>query len=104
MRRGTTPTRSLIIKGYDLTGCTVHVYFTQDENSIVKTDPDVTYADGASVVSCDLTQEETLSLDANKNVLVQVRWIDKTGKVEETVIVSERVGDVLNDEVMEYDG
>lgn len=100
--RGTTPTKAMVIYGYDLSECKVHVYFRQPPNVLITKEPVISFNGTSSTVICELTQEETLQLNAFLPVEIQVRWISQNGNVDETPIVREKVGDVLNEEVMEY--
>ena len=107
MIRGTTPTYTFEIDGYDLTGCTAYVTVKRNTTSVTKTN-----TDGSVIIIGDsqgttllvtLTQEDTLALKAG-DAKVQVRWIDQNGTAWATEIADITVGRVLLEKVIEWGG
>ena len=105
MRQGTTPTYTLIIRGYNLTTQTVFVTVSSQGKRITKTGDalEIVYSDGASVVLFNLTQEETFSLGLGY-ARVQVRFIDSEGTARATNMAEIMVEPVLQPGVIEYEG
>ncbi len=107
MIRGTTPTYTLQIDGYDLTGCSVYVTVKRSRTTVTKTS-----MEGAVVIAADeqgttllvwFSQEDTLALRAGDGS-IQVRWIDRDGTAWATEIANVSVGTVLLDSVIEWEG
>ena len=105
MIRGTTPTFTLIINGYDLTEMTVHVTLTQGDTAITLTGNRLATAfdDESSTIVFRLTQEETLSLKKG-TALIQVRFVDAAGEAYATEDQRLSVDPVLEEGVIEYAG
>ena len=109
--RGTTPDYELIIEGYDLTGATVHVTFSEGRLRIDKTGNDLNISvttetrDGVEVtistITLSLTQRETLYLQEGA-ASIQVKWINSDGKVLATEIAAANITRALLDKVVEY--
>ena len=81
MRRGTTPTYTLTIAGYDLTAMTVYVTIKGIfGRTVTKTGNDLTITTDStgSTIAFRLTQAETLELLEGK-ADVQARFIDAQG-------------------------
>lgn len=105
MRRGTTPTITLVVENedgtpLDLTGQTVEVAFLEsgtDGKLLVKREDDEGVAieadGGASVVTVHLTQEETLKFREGRSIEVQVRAnvLGEAIATEITSVESERI-------------
>lgn len=99
IRRGTTPTITAQLNA-DVTGWPVVILsvrgagqqldLTGDRLTIAKADPGCT-------VSATLTQEETLAMQADLTISVQVRARDSSGKAVATSCGRLKVLDVLND-------
>lgn len=105
MIRGTTPTYTLFVKGYDLTGTTVFVTIKNTMRKLVLSGErlSVTGGEEESIVAFGLTQEETLSL-MEGTAQIQVRFIDSAGVAYATEIGRVTVGKVLQEGVIEYAG
>ena len=102
MIRGTTPTVRIKVAA-DLSNCNeIHIAFRNNKNVIVKSFPDDVkrsqYADGFTMLSTTLTQEDTLSFKAGRSLEAQVRFRmgDSAGGVEYFTLVDE-VSDILED-------
>jgi len=98
MRRGTTPTLELTLDA-SLTDCEYRVTLANGKKKITKSESDCTLSEDGKVIRLLLSQEETLSLDPNHPVRVQVRF-----KVNDlayaTNIVQTSVEDILLKEVI----
>ena len=79
MRRGTTPTITVTVDG-DVTEYTLYLAFKAGSETRVKTgeDLDVSVVDGSTVITCKLTQADTLAMTA-KTCEVQVRAVKDSG-------------------------
>lgn len=76
MIRGTTPTFTLTVgdSGLDLTQASnVYVTVTQGNKRVTKTGNDLTVS--GNVVSCWLSQTETLAFKSGQTAEIQVNWI-----------------------------
>lgn len=104
MRRGTTPLVSLVVYGYDLTGCAIYATIKQGQNLITKTNEDLTVEAVGSdtAISYGLTQEDTLSLTQGK-ASIQIRWIDSEGVALATNISEIQIDGILLDGVIAYE-
>ena len=85
-RRGTTPTKPVVVKGADLTDMDVRLAFRCGRHLAVKEQGDIemeAFTDEKGVtctrVIATLTQEETLKWQAGQKVEVQVRAVDSAG-------------------------
>lgn len=105
MIRGTTPTYTLFVEGYDLTGTTVYVAISKNGEVLVLSGErlSVTGGEEESIVAFGLTQEETLALKEG-TAQIQVRFIDSAGVAYATDIRRVTVGKVLQEGVIEYAG
>lgn len=93
MRRGTTPSIELTLDA-SLTGCEYRVTLANGKKKITKTEDDCQLSEDGTVITLVLTQEETLALDTDYPVRVQVRF--KVGnKAFATNIVRTCVEDIL---------
>lgn len=104
MRRGTTPTITITVDA-DLTGMIIHLAFKTGERLLIKTnkDFDISYEENKTVITCKLTQEETLSMQSGKNCEVQIRAVQNNGKTAvATTIGTISVARILEDGVI-YD-
>lgn len=105
MRRGSTPSVTLIIPGIDLTDATVRVAVSQGSALMVKTGSQVTVAYDSTTEKTTLTvpysQQDTLSFTPGR-AQVQVRWIFSDGSADGTNIKSVMITPVLEDGVIEY--
>ena len=86
MRRGTTPTKPVVVKGADLTAMDVRLAFRCGRHLVIKEQGDIemeAFADSEGVtctrIVATLTQRETLKWQAGQKVEVQVRAIDSAG-------------------------
>lgn len=106
MRRGTTPTYTLTISGYDLTEMTVYVTVRGAFGKLItKTGDDLSIStdETGSVIAFRLTQAETLELNTGR-AEVQVRFIDAQGVALATDIGEIAVERVLLPGEIEYRG
>lgn len=111
MIRGTTPTYTLIVEGYDLTDKTVYVTILQLTRIITLTGERLaisyTPAEGeepaGSVVVFGLTQRETLSL-RDGDADVQIKFIGEDGNVEGTDTGKITIKPALLEREIEYKG
>ena len=85
MRRFTTPTIELVVKGVDLTGLEVYVTFSQQGKVLTVEQPTMEYADEDTTISVPLSQVQTGNFNAG-NVEVQVNFIDTNGHRDATTI------------------
>lgn len=101
--RGDTPTYRLLVEGYDITACTVHVALTDARGR--KTEKVVTgmVADEEGThIALYLTQEETLAMRQGR-AEVQVTWVDSEGDRRHTEIKTVVIGRTLMPEVISYE-
>ena len=105
MRRGSTPSVTLIIPGIDLTTATVHVAVAQGCALMIKTGDQVTVEydadDEQSVLTVPYSQQDTLSFTPGR-AQVQVRWIYSDGRADGTAITTVLITPVLEDGVITY--
>lgn len=111
MIRGTTPTITLTVDGFDLTDKSVEIYirekgaggepltYTEEDQAV-----DIQYANKKTSIYLTLSQEETLGMKAGKRYQVQVRWIGDDGKAEATEKESFTLGDIMKNAEIEYRG
>lgn len=111
MIRGTTPTITLTVAGYNLTDKSVEIYirekgsesepltYTEEDQAV-----DIQYANEKTSIYLTLSQEETLRMKAGKRYQVQVRWIGDDGKAEATEKESFTLGDIMKNAEIEYRG
>lgn len=98
----TTPTKPLLIKGADLTGCKVTVDIEQGCTIVSVIDPPMSYTAGeGTTLMPTLTQEQTGSLRPGPAKL-QVNAITQAGYRAATKKVSVSVGDNIRKEPMAY--
>ncbi len=104
----TTPTISLTVEGVDISSNDVYVSLVQGINELTKTGSDlnISVSTVGQITNTDitlvLTQEESASFDYNRNVSVQVNWINSSGVRAATEIKAIDVMRNLLDEVIEY--
>lgn len=99
MRRGTTPTISITVKG--LSDIQIDkAYLTLKQRGIVveKTEADIEI-DG-DMLRATLTQEETLGFMAGAKINVQLRVLSENGTAYASNIVTVPVGEILKDGVI----
>lgn len=92
MRRWTTPTHTIRVKAADLTGSDVYVTYTQGKNTLEVFDPPAELDGEDTVLTVELSQEQTASFNASIPVEVQVNWVTRDGKRDATVIKAIDVG------------
>ena len=81
MRRGTTPTITVKV-GADLTGMDVHLALKAGALIVKETgDLEIEVRDGATIITCTLTQEDTLAMTSDMDCEVQVRAYTSDGSV-----------------------
>ena len=105
MIRGTTPDYILTLAGVDLTGQTVYVTIRQGYTVLTKTNDELgiaTDAEGSTIAFC-LSQQDTLNLSEGA-AEIQVKFIDSTGYVQATNIVTITVNKALLERVISYAG
>lgn len=101
MRRYTTPTVELTVKGVDLTGMDVLVTFAQACRKITVENPTMTLSTGGdTVIEVPLTQLQTGGFTEG-SVEVQVNWLDALGNRDATTVGTIEVERNLLDEVVE---
>lgn len=100
----TTPTISLVVEGVDITDKDIYVSLEQGLTELTKTGSDliVEAEEADTKISLTLTQTESALFDYNKNVSVQVNWIDSDGVRAATEIKTIGVMRNLLDEVISY--
>ena len=91
MRRYTTPTVTLTVKGVDLTGMDVLVTFSQACRTLTVENPSMTLDGEDTVISVPLTQVQTGGF-ADGSVEVQVNWLDGYGHRDATTVGTIEVG------------
>lgn len=103
MRRGTTPTIKLSVKG-DWTSWRKFVSFQNGKELITKQDDELdVFMDGdKTTVSVTLTQQDTLSFREESSVSIQMRMINDETAVA-TTIAKVPVDKILMDEVITDD-
>lgn len=111
MIRGTTPTITLTVDGFDLTDKSVEIYirekgaggepltYTEEDQAV-----DIRKTQKGSEILLNLSQEDTLGMKAGKSYQVQVRWIGDDDKAEATEKETFTLGDIMKDSVIEYRG
>ena len=105
MRRGTTPTYTLAVAGYDLRDMTVYVTLQQDTRTpltLTNEDLSIDFKEGSSILRFTLSQHQTLSLQKGI-VHVQARFIDEYGTAYATSIEILQVLPILLEGEIEYE-
>lgn len=106
-RRGTTPDFILEIPGVDLTRRTVSVTFSQFAPVLTLTGDrlEITYDSETDIseVTFRLRQEETLAMRTGE-AEIQTRWIGEDGLADATTVEKIKISQVLNEDVIEYEG
>lgn len=100
--RGTNATILMTIKD-DLDFTTIsalELYLYQSQNTIIKTLPDLILDSDTSTVSYELTQEESLSLCANRPVEITLIGIAGGKRFETRPVLNVRVENTRKNEVM----
>ena len=87
MRRFTTPTVELTVKGVDLTGYSVYVTFAQTGNVLTIDDATVALVGTDTSIAIPLSQLQTGGMREG-TVEVQVNWLDGNGQRDATTIGS----------------
>ena len=94
MRRGTTPTIKIRLKGCNIDDLTsIYITFRQGNYEFEKTKDQLNIVDGK--ISIFLTQEETLKLDPMKNVLVQLR-----AKTSDDIAIASNIKSILVEDIL----
>lgn len=99
MRRYTTPSIMLTLKGVDITTYDVYVTITQGGNSITVENPPAQLVGCNTVLTVTLTQEQSAQFHAGM-VDVQVNWVDIAGRRSATKIKRVGIDANLLDEVI----
>lgn len=102
MRRYTTPTLPLTVRGANLSGCDVWVTIIQDRYKLERKTT-CTFDGTDSHIELTLSQAETGAFKRGKS-RVQVNWIDSYGRRDATRIREIDVVDNLQDRVVNYGG
>ena len=101
-KRGSTPINIFRVN-VDLTNATVFVTYAQGGVvKIEKTGDDLIVTE--DTISTTLTQEDTLKLESNQLVEMQIRYIKPNGIADGSNIVTASVGKILKDGLIEYEG
>lgn len=110
MTRGTTPTNTFTTS-IDLDGATIFLTYSQGGNVVFeKTGDDLTLTstteEGVTThtITTTLTQEDTLALNTDMHVRVQIRAIFANGIAVASDIAELKVGEILKDGEIEYEG
>lgn len=99
MIRGTTPRHVFSIPFDTSLLKEVMITYAQNDDEVLRKDiGDCTLIEKAVVV--ELSQEETLKFDHNRNVQIQMRLLTVNDEALASNIVVVSVGNVLNDEVL----
>ena len=100
----TTPTISLTVEGIDLTEQDIYVSLEQVRAELTKKGDSLTvsYSEGNTNITFDLSQEESAMFKFDKPVEVQVNWISVSGVRAATEIKTIGVMRNLLDKVIEY--
>lgn len=101
MRRYTTPTHRLRVKGVDLTGYDVLVTYRQRETIVTVKNPAMEYDGTDTVLSVPMTQLQTGGF-MNGSAQVQVNVIDYNGYRAATNIKEFALRNNLLDKVVQY--
>lgn len=98
MRRGTTPTITVEVDA-DLTGLDIHLALDAGTLIVKETDDlGIDIADGKTVITANLTQDDTLAMRAGANCEVQLRAFNSDGSIAmATTIGTIPVGRILED-------
>lgn len=80
MRRGTTPTITVEVDA-DLANYNIRLALKEGKNLLVKEGDDlgIAYEEGKTIITCVLSQEDTLSMRSGHSVEVQIRAADESG-------------------------
>ena len=107
MYQGTTPALTFEIEGFNAVGMTPYVSFKRGSDVLTKTGSDVTVVydsdNDKSVIVCQLSQEETLSMKQGSAV-VQMRFIDSNNLAYATDKADLDVDSVIYKEIIRYGG
>lgn len=98
--RGTTPTITfnLPFGVEEINNC--EVYFAQNDELILEKDYDDCVLDGTTI-AVPLTQDDTLLLDDEEKLQIQLRFMYNDQRVEATSILKGKVGQILKDGVID---
>lgn len=97
MRRGTTPTNVFNLDTDLSDAQALYITYQQDsQTKIEKTKEDVTF-DEDNVMYVTLTQEDTLNLEEDKYIKVQIRALFADGSAIASNIITTTVGSILKD-------
>ena len=100
-KRGSTPTNIFNVN-IDLRDATVFLDYSQlGEVIIEKTGDQLTITD--KTITTTLTQEDTLKLDDNQLVEMQIRYIRSNGIADASNVITASVGKILKDGLIEYE-
>lgn len=97
MRRGTTPTITIDLEDFSGEDSEKAVLTLKQEGGVL-INKEVEINDG--IITCQLTQEDTLRLKKTYPVKLQVKIKLKDGRVKGTEILMCDVHDILNEEII----
>lgn len=97
MRRGTTPTITIDLEDFSGEDAEKAVLTLKQEGGVL-INKEVEINDG--IITCQLTQEDTLRLKKTYPVKLQVKIKLKDGRVKGTEILMCDVHDILNEEII----
>ena len=99
-RRGSTPTNIFNVN-IDLTGATIYVTYSQGGRVIIeKTGNQLEVT--SHTVSVLLSQEDTLKLDDDQMVEIQIRYVRENGMADASNIIVASAGRILKDGKIQY--
>ena len=99
--RGTTPTITFTITRVAISDITAAYLTIKQDTSVVVIEKDLSDATtGENSMSWDLTQNDTLAIDAKKNVSIQIRYKTSAGKAYASKIYQVEGYKILKDGVI----
>lgn len=99
MRRGTTPEHTFTLPFDTSIIASVRIIYEQnDEEKIIKTKDDCTFA--GDVIKVKLTQEDTLTFTCNSTIKIQVRILTTDGEAITSDIIKTFVYECIDNEVI----
>lgn len=100
--RGTTPTVTFNLPFNVSTIRNCEVYFGQNDSLLITKDKDDCVLSGTTL-AVTLTQADTLLLDEEEKLQMQVRFVFTDGSVDATSVMRGRVGKILKDGEIDVD-
>lgn len=102
MRRGTTPTITFSLPFNVNTVRNVEVYFAQNDELVLEKSMDECVLSGTTL-AVTLSQADTLLLDDEEKLQIQVRFVFTDGSVDATEIIKGKVKEILKDGEIDVD-